>query len=661
MNSRILNIFITIIVLLVCGSGLKAQHSASTFHPDSIPPAIQELEQYHLHPETYLKLWKRLKVHADTNNSKTDGYFLYKDRNYFHYINGEVDSVRKYTTIIQGLSPLYNDTHGYYYSWLILCETLHNVGEGTLSTQEREKMYTYASNKKSNIGIAYSQYAIASGYLFDREYAKAAPFIAQAMQKFFQMKRWDIYTTLASNQIILLSALHKERESNIAFQKLDSLANQAIQGNLPGLSPRNIAMTKYLAFSKCAQSGDMKTFKKYLTELEKVYEKYPTTPRFYLYDGMQTYAHLTGDNNMQVAYIDSCAKYFKQRNSRENERRMYYNKANALAQGKRYEEAYEMMDAVVQLGDTLKWESSDKQLNYLSTKYNVNKLEFEKRELSLKARNTQLALVLSISSILLIALCVIIAIYRNKLKLHRRMRQQDLQLIAANEKVRKAAEIKNVFIQNMNHEIRTPLNSIVGFSDLLSGNHDLSQDEVQEVSDAIKNNSNNLLKLISDMLSISSLDSESEEPVQAPFSLHSCCEQAMGDVRDFICSGVSLRYTPSDKNIILNSNEKIVRQILFNLLHNATKFTTQGEIELSYHIGTNENSIHIQIRDTGIGIPQEATEKIFERFYKVDTFSQGSGLGLSLCRILAQRLKGKIYLNTQYQTGSLFVFVHPLP
>lgn len=118
----------------------------------------------------------------------------------------------------------------------------------------------------------------ASGYLAARDNQKAEPYLIQAMQKFYQMKRWDIYAVLASNEIILLSAANRETESQKVFQQLDSLANLALAGKLHGFPPRNIAMTKYLVFGKCVSSGDIKTFKKYLSELEEVYRKYPSTP-----------------------------------------------------------------------------------------------------------------------------------------------------------------------------------------------------------------------------------------------------------------------------------------------------------------------------------------------------------------------------------------------
>lgn len=659
MKTYIKNTGLILFLLLLSCLTLKAGNPLA-FHPDSVPAPIQVLEKYYQRPQEYIKHWNILKAKADSMESVKDEFFLYKDRNYFHYIGGEVDSLRKYTAIVQDLCLKYKDIHGFYYNWLLLSEACNNVGNGKAGTFENEQMYNYARKNKSEIGMAYNLFAIASGYLVTRDNQKAEPYLVRAMQKFYQMKRWDIYVVLASNEIILLSAENRETESQKVFQQLDSLANQALTGKLHGLSPRNIAMIKYLAFGKCINNGDIKTFKKYLYELEEVYKKHPSIPRFYLYDGKQTYAYLMKDYIMQAAYIDSCANYYKSRNSKENMRRMYLNGANALAMANKYDEAYHKLISVIELGDTLSWEKTQKQLNYLSTKYDVNKLKLEKQELSLKARNMQLLLTIGIGVILLIIVFFRMTVYRRQSKLNDKLHQQDLQLIAANEKIQKANEMKNVFIQNMNHEIRTPLNTIVGFADCLAAPNTFSADEVKEISNTIKVNSDHLLRLISDMLSIASLDSDSEEPIKSSFSVNECCSNVINEIKEFANANVHLHTTLKEEDFVMISDKKMIHQILFNLLHNAVKFTPKGEIELSYEITSDKKEIRFLVRDTGIGIPKEEQKKIFERFYKVNSFTQGSGLGLSLCQILVQRLQGSLYLDDKYQEGSLFVFIHPL-
>ena len=131
-------------------------------------------------------------------------------------------------------------------------------------------------------------------------------------------------------------------------------------------------------------------------------------------------------------------------------------------------------------------------------------------------------------------------------------------------------------------------------------------------------------------------------------------------MKEYIQPKVKFYYTPCQTDYILSSNEDIVHQILINLLHNALKFTSSGEVELSYEVDNKNNKLHFHVRDTGIGVKSELKEKIFSRFYKVDSFVPGAGLGLSLCRILAERIEARVYLDDTYQNGCLFTFEHPL-
>ena len=158
----------------------------------------------------------------------------------------------------------------------------------------------------------------------------------------------------------------------------------------------------------------------------------------------------------------------------------------------------------------------------------------------------QLLLTIGIGIILLFILFFRMTVYRRQLKLNAKLHQQDLQLIAANEKIQKANEMKNVFIQNMNHEIRTPLNTIVGFADCLATPNIFSTDEIKEISNTIKTNSDHLLRLISDMLSIASLDSDSEEPMKSSFSVNECCNNVIDEVKEFANTKVHLHATLKD-------------------------------------------------------------------------------------------------------------------
>lgn len=176
----------------------------------------------------------------------------------------------------------------------------------------------------------------------------------------------------------------------------------------------------------------------------------------------------------------------------------------------------------------------------------------------------------------------------------------------------------------------------------------------------IKKNSDNLLKIISDTITIAHIDSDETTLNYQNLSLNLFCSELVYEMQEYAQPGVKLHNTPCEPDTYLMSDKDTLHQIMYNLLHNALKFTQSGEVEISYRVDEGKKEVRIYVRDTGPGISAELKEKIFERFYKVNDFVQGAGLGLSLCSILAERLEARIYLDDNYHEGCLFVLVHPL-
>jgi signal transduction histidine kinase len=254
------------------------------------------------------------------------------------------------------------------------------------------------------------------------------------------------------------------------------------------------------------------------------------------------------------------------------------------------------------------------------------------------------------------------------LYLHRK-RKVNLELCHKNEELSEARDqaeaankAKSIFLQNMSHEIRTPLNSIVGFSQLItSPDANLSQEERQDFCHLIQHNSDLLLTLVGDILSAAELESNRYTMKIAPHSCNKLCREAITTVEHRKPEGVKLYYTSEvDDCYELSTDGQRVCQILINFLTNAEKHTTQGEIRLHCSLTENPGYVTFSVTDTGTGIPPEYSETIFERFEKADSFGQGTGLGLNICRLIAERLKGKVLLDKEYKEGARFVFVLPV-
>ncbi|MCD8184731.1 MAG: HAMP domain-containing histidine kinase [Bacteroides sp.] len=633
---------------------IKAQEQIE-LNSDSIPSSILKLKEYYNRPEQYYTLWNRLKQAIEKEQGNKTVYLcnLYKDRNSFHSRGNDVDSLKKYVPIAKELCLQVNDEHGYYRQWYLLCENLAFSYATQEDMKELDRMYDDAVQRKSEIGLAFSLNAIGDFYGSEKNYTKAQTYVEQAMALFEKLKYWNEYSTLTANYIIVLKETGEKEKAKIYFHHLDSLTNSPEIH----MDTRRIAMIKDMASTVYTQPQDTTVLKHYLGELKSIYRKHPNIPRTFLYNSMQAYANLKGNLLTKLAYQDSCLNYYQHVNEMASAKVFYNNKAITLFAMGRHKDAYLTLRRYQKLSDSLRQDDTQKQLNELSARYNMNKLELDTQKMRYRARNIQLLYVCALALVLIAALIIALKFYRHKVNMNRILRKQADELQAANEKAQQAQLMKTAFIQNMNHEIRTPLNSIVGFSECLA-ELSMSREEMKEISTTIKKNSDNLLKIINDMISIANIDSSDTTQTQR-ISLDEFCSTIIHEMQEHVQPGVNLYYTPRNEDYILTANEHILRQILANLVHNALKFTKNGEVELSYRVDAGDGKLSFYVRDTGPGISSELKEKIFERFYKVDSFVPGAGLGLSLCRVLAERIGGQVYLDDSYRNGCLFVFVHP--
>ena len=315
-------------------------------------------------------------------------------------------------------------------------------------------------------------------------------------------------------------------------------------------------------------------------------------------------------------------------------------------------------------------EAFTRQINQLRTLYDLNDKEIQKKELEISQMNVnikehQLILSMSVSVILLLVLYILYLSFRRTRRLKNALLQEKEALIEseknlriAKDKAEEANQAKTTFIANISHEVRTPLNAIVGFASLMS-DPSCTQEEKEEFSSIISNNTELLLNLVNDVLCLSQIEAGSLSFSLRPVELGDCCRNAMETIRHRVAEGVSLNFTPEVPSFILNTDPLRVQQLLVNLLVNAAKFTEAGEINLSFHIGQEQKNVDLIVTDTGCGIPADKVTQIFKRFEKVDEYKQGTGLGLSISQAIAGALGGTIRVDAGYTQGARFIFTHP--
>lgn len=315
-------------------------------------------------------------------------------------------------------------------------------------------------------------------------------------------------------------------------------------------------------------------------------------------------------------------------------------------------------------------EAFTRQINQLRTLYDLNDKEIQKKELEISQMNVnikehQLILSMSVSVILLLVLYILYLSFRRTRRLKNALLQEKEALIEseknlriAKDKAEEANQAKTTFIANISHEVRTPLNAIVGFASLMS-DPSCTQEEKEEFSSIISNNTELLLNLVNDVLCLSQIEAGSLSFSLRPVELGDCCRNAMETIRHRVAEGVSLNFTPEVPSFILNTDPLRLQQLLVNLLVNAAKFTEAGEINLSFHIGQEQKNVDLIVTDTGCGIPADKVTQIFNRFEKVDEYKQGTGLGLSISQAIAGALGGTIRVDAGYTQGARFIFTHP--
>lgn len=268
------------------------------------------------------------------------------------------------------------------------------------------------------------------------------------------------------------------------------------------------------------------------------------------------------------------------------------------------------------------------------------------------------------TSILAVACIVLLGLYLKSMHDHK---NTIIVYNSTNHEKRKlelANQTQKMFLQNMSHEIRTPLNAICGFSQILTMpeiRESITDEEMSEYSTIIETNTELLRTLVNDILDVSDLDSGKYRMNICKCQANEICRKAVNTVRYRCPQHIKLYFTTEvDDSFTIQSDAQRAQQIIINYLTNAIKHTEQGEIHVHCSLKEHPGKITFSVTDTGEGVPVDKADIIFGRFEKLETFKQGTGLGLNICLRLARMMKAEVKLDTTYSKGARFVFIHPL-
>lgn len=583
---------------------------------------------------------------------------------YYYYGQGEnrTDSIIAGVNRLKQYARSVGNAELYYWAWAARLVNYYIIqGEYNIALLEAEKMLQEAKGEKKQGSIAECYYALANVYTAKGLVKKSQEFMLKEIDIFENANvfRYNISCQYSDAAKIYIDLGEAEKAPELLKKAL-----KTSRSTYHEVTAKLVYVSLYLA------QGDTAAARKALEECRQMYMGEPSMKRHihYLYDVEIDYNWRVGNYNKALSVLDERETELRKKNNLTTLMALRKTKADILWDMNRKEEAAGLYRDFLLEQKKEKERNEEITTSEFATMLNLQQLNAEKVRLEKISQKKQLQNTRTILFSVLGLLCIVVIFLwqQRKLnaKLHRaknKLDEQNRTLIKAEEELRKAKEVaeqsnwlKTMFIQNMSHEIRTPLNSIVGFSGVLVDMLDEKEDIGQYVA-LIESNSKLLLKLVGDILDISILDSEVEIKHNA-VDVNACCQASIDAAGASFDPDVKLIFEPACDELIINSNYSYIVQVLDNLLGNASKFTHEGSVTLAYEVKKEENQLIFTVTDTGIGIPVEEQERVFERFVKLDNFSQGAGLGLSICRIVAERLGGYLRIDKGYTQGTRVIF-----
>ena len=574
-------------------------------------------------------------------------------------------NIKYYVNIVKDFARKTNQPKYYYFAWSKrLINYYIKQHQNNIALYEANKMMQEAEQEKYMDGIANAYNVLSSIYQLKRLYSLA---IDNKKKEIEITLEYDLDKYNLSTSYSILGSLYGMiGKTDEALEYLNKSATCIYSSTQEFYYYARLAQY-YLSINDNAQAWEYLKKAKALSnskkEVKKNLQEYDGVLKQYYVATKQYEKALEVQDRIISAYHPNDKSFIEDLLNRAS---IYYEMGD-LSQAARYYNKYYM------LNDSAQISNENITAGEFAAMLGVERLNLEKSELQQQMQQRDLANKQRII-IFLIALLTLgfIIFYREHL-LNGRLRISQKQLSEKNdellcsqkelkyakEQAEDGSRMKSEFIQNMSHEIRTPLNSIVGFSQILSS-YFSDSDDTKEYAHIIEQNSTNLLQLVNDVLDLSYLDGERDIPAQTIADITGVCQTCIDQVRFKLKPDVQLIFTPERENFTMQTNPDRISQILMNLLQNAAKFTREGSITLTYHIREEEKIILFSITDTGIGIPADKQETVFERFTKLDSFVPGTGLGLSISRMIAEKMGGTLIVDSTYTTGCRFIMTLPL-
>lgn len=520
-------------------------------------------------------------------------------------------------------------------------------GEIRMAIAQSDQMYSKARALTYPFGNALALNAMGEVYSYTGRLREAGAAYEESLRLLDGMDGEDVHIRMLLVELI---------DYNLRIRNVNGASRYLARLNLypeDRLSPLELAM-RHISNASCQLfKGDLKAASHCLAQIGQLETQLIPEIRQYLLIIDARYLVATGEHEAALTAYNDFLQTEYARINHNIYKEALLEKADLLVKMGNKEEAYGQYGKVFSYIKTSFEKNYPKEIDRLCTRFQADQLAYQNERDRIVSMRFYLAGI-TVSVLFLIFLLVLgwKKIFRLK---HSQMRQE-----AMKEKAVQAIQRKNMFLSNMSHEVRTPLNAIVGFSAVLTDEDESFDDESRrEFSEIIKVNSFQLLKLINDILDFSDFENDNITFNIRTHDAVKLCNEVVETVMASRKLEVEMRFDTDLSVLMLDTDDARLRQVLINLLVNATKFTEQGSIVLELKMADAGTAL-FSVTDTGCGIPPEKQHLIFERFEKLNDFVQGSGLGLSICQLIVKYMNGKLWVDSGYTRGARFCFTHPL-
>jgi len=592
---------------------------------------------------------------ATPNKLDTLKAFLRKKILYDEYV--PIDSVICWSeNILPVIKTNNRNDENYFLLQLQLANAYTLRGDISLAIDRARLMYEEAKETEYEFGIAVANQAIGDAYTIANQCDKALDSYQDALKELNHLSQQHPYRI----QLLLkISNALQRKEQLEKAQKILHDIEQTLQKQ-PDYATcffANIEKANYAISHGHLSKAYLKEAAAYLYNMDSIYRIHPE--KFYCFHlKYTTAAYYRAMGNWNRMYWNKALQLYEELRQEYtvNKQSAYYRwitqetiylykiQGKSMAACLLYQELYSTVD-------TLTAEGYVRQINILRAKYQIDQMEIASRE----EHNKFITGILT-GSILLVFIFIIITIMLRKQRQGIALSTQKLEHLRTNAE--NATSAKSIFLSNMSHEIRTPLNALSGFSSLLT-EENLDNETRRQCNEVILQNSELLLKLINDVIDLSSLEFGKIKFCINKYNVVNICRNVIDTVSKIKQTQAAICFITELESMDIETDDARLQQVLINLLINATKFTSQGSIILELR-KQSEQELLFSVTDTGCGIPKEKQAAIFRRFEKLNENAQGSGLGLSICQLIIEHIGGKIWIDSDYTGGSRFFFTHPI-